>query len=104
MRSDVADATRDVTYDIVDTNMWGGGGGGWALGNFFFGGIRPPAQDTYLQVFCTLRISSLISLVSVFKQSSPISGHHEKSCKKRTLPLKALPLAHMFSHASLWSP
>ena len=26
MRSDVADATRDVTYDIVDTNMWGGGG------------------------------------------------------------------------------
>ena len=27
MRSDVADATGNVAYDIFDTNMWGGGGG-----------------------------------------------------------------------------
>ena len=50
MRSDVADATGNVAYDIFDTNMWGGGGG-WgdgALGNFCFGGIGSPAQDTYL--------------------------------------------------------
>ena len=26
MRSDVADATSNVAYDIFDTNMWGGGG------------------------------------------------------------------------------
>ena len=25
MRSDVADATGNVTYDIFDTNKWGGG-------------------------------------------------------------------------------
>ena len=25
MRSDVADATGNVAYDIFDTNMWGGG-------------------------------------------------------------------------------
>ena len=47
MRSDVADATSNVAYDIFDTNMWGGGGD-CALGNFCFGGIGPPAQDTYL--------------------------------------------------------
>ena len=46
MRSDVADATGNVAYDIVDTNM--GGGGDCAPGNFCFGGLRPPAQDTYL--------------------------------------------------------
>ena len=45
MRSDVADATGNVAYDIVDTNM---GGGDCAPGNFCFGGLRPPAQDTYL--------------------------------------------------------
>ena len=28
MRSDVADATGNVAYDIFDTNIWGGGGGG----------------------------------------------------------------------------
>ena len=47
MRSDVADATGNVAYDVVDTNM-GGGGGDCAPGNFCFGGLRPPAQDTYL--------------------------------------------------------
>ena len=26
MHSDVADATGNVTYDIFDTNKWGGGG------------------------------------------------------------------------------
>ena len=45
---DVADAAGNVAYDIVDTNMWGGGGGDCAPGNFCFRGLRPPAQDTYL--------------------------------------------------------
>ena len=48
MHSDVADATGNVTYDIFDTNMWVGGGGDCAPGNFCFGGLRPPAQYTYL--------------------------------------------------------
>ena len=47
MHSDVADATGNVTYDIFDTNKWGGGGD-CAPGNFCLGGLRPPAQDTYL--------------------------------------------------------
>ena len=46
MCSDVADADGNVAYDIFDTNMWGGGD--CAPGNFCFGGLRPPAQDTYL--------------------------------------------------------
>ena len=48
MCSDVADAAGNVAYDIFDTNMLGGGGGDCAPGNFCFGGIGPPAQDTYL--------------------------------------------------------
>ena len=46
MRSDVADATGNVTYDIFDTNKWGGGD--CAPGNFCLGGLGPLAQDTYL--------------------------------------------------------
>ena len=63
-RFDVADATGNVAL----TPIWGGGGGerDCAPGYFCFGGLRPPAQDTYLWVFCTLRISSFISLVSLF--------------------------------------
>ena len=49
MRSDVTDAIGNVASDIFDTNIWGGGG--WedcVPGNFCFGRLRPPAQDTYL--------------------------------------------------------
>ena len=38
MRSDVADATSNVAYDIFDTNMWGGGGGPGPGPLFFWGG------------------------------------------------------------------
>ena len=36
MRSDVADATGNVAYDVVDTNMGGGGGGRLCPWQFLF--------------------------------------------------------------------
>lgn len=45
MCSDVAVAAGNVAYDIFDTNMWGGT---VPQSIFVSGGLRPPAQDTYL--------------------------------------------------------